>query len=231
MDIKTIENEIYDFASSQFQDYYAEIEETYDFIENNHLHIPKENYLKLSKYLLETFKFFRTLDIRSMSETSKKLYLDITNFQKNIEILENSNKQHLFHNHFLSFSTILSLLGKEVVSRKEQRVFIEEALYETLLNDYNNLKKIYYGIFLELMHNEIDELIKNYKELLNSKLFYFDKLIWKEARASHLITRHYALQNASLKLDSKSYLTYSLSLLHPSTKEFTYLQSCLRIYK
>jgi hypothetical protein len=231
MDIKTIENEIYDFVSLHLHNYHNEIEEAYDFIENNRLIIPKDNYLKLSKYLIDTFRTFRSLDVRSMSETSKKLYHDIVDFQKYITVLEHMNGEKLFYLHFLTFSKVLGDFHQEIIEKKAIRLTIEEALLDSLNTNYDALKELYNEYFQEIFYNERTALIQSYKELLNCRLFYFEKLIYKEAKASNLITRYYNLQNSSLKLNSQSFLLYSLSLLHPSTEEHAYIQSCLRIYK
>jgi len=93
------------------------------------------------------------------------------------------------------------------------------------------LKSVYYTAFEEIFNDDKKYFISSLMKALNSKTYYFDKLLWREASKSNVITKHFQLLKIKNRLNTKDYLLYTTGLMRPYTKEYQYLQSCLRIYK
>jgi len=235
MDTNVIEDEIYSFNALFFQEIEGIVNENLDFIEINKLNVPKENYTIVTDFLLKTLKKFRVLDSKSMSDTLKKLAYDIELLQSKNILLEEyiKNIKDIFKNKFLITSPLLSSLAKNLVrlKRLEDKTDEDEQEIDYISSDFAQLKKIYYELFYEIFLEDIDTFREGLLTSLNSKAFYFDKILWIEAAKSIVITKHFQVLKLSNKLNTKDYLLYTTELMRPYTKEYKYLQSCLRIYK
>jgi len=96
--------------------------------------------------------------------------------------------------------------------------------------DFKELKAIYYDYFNEIFNNKKTELLKTILKILNSKVYYLDKLIWLEAESSSIVKKHLTNLLASNKANSKNYLLYMLSKTRPDTQKHKNIQLYLRIY-
>ena len=145
MDLTIIEEEVYKFNKEFFYKISKAAEEFSDFIEENSLHVPKENYTLLSDFLYNTLTKFRVLDSSFMSSTLKKISIDVQETQTLYkDTIENSKDiNHIFESEFLPSSESFSLFEKEVSNDKDN-IKLSQMLIE--------LKEIYYTSFYEIFH-------------------------------------------------------------------------------
>jgi len=235
MDLTIIEEEVYKFSREFFSEISETTEECLNFIQQNHLHIPKENYTIVGEFLHNTLKNFRILDSTFMSQTLKKVNSDV-NYLKSLRdetIEESKNIKNIFESDFIASSPSFCNFAKEIIKvqniknpsdedRKEKK-----RLSALLLE----LKEVYYKTFEEIFKDDKKYFLESLMLCLNSKTYYLDKLLWKEASSSIVITKHFQVLKIKNKLNTKNYLLYTTGLMRPYTKEYQYLQSCLRIYK
>ncbi|WP_294962172.1 hypothetical protein [Sulfurimonas sp.] len=92
-------------------------------------------------------------------------------------------------------------------------------------------KEVYFSTFQEIFKDDLKYFLESLSLCLNSKTYYFDKLLWKEAESSLVIKKHLQALEINNKLNTRDYLLYTTDLMRPYTEEYEYLQSCLRIYK
>jgi len=235
MDLKTIEDEIYEFTTAYFDEVADTVEGEIEFIENNNLYIPKENYTIVTDFLNTTLINFRVYDSKFMSSTLDKVHKDAKILQ---ELYKNLKKRtedikNIFNTYFISSSPILTAFAKEIIAQKEkvEDSIEDRKLLKKLMLDFKELQNIYYEIFSEIFSEDKTYYTKGILEALNSKAFYFDKLLWKEALESDVIKRRLKSLISENTPNTKNYLLYTTGLMRPYTKEYQYLQSCIRIYK
>jgi len=213
MNIENIEDEVTLFCSEFFEEEADVAEECIDFLEANDLYVPKENYTVMPEFLDSIIKKFRVLDSAFMSATLFKVNKDLQKLKNIYDNLKEKslNPKKVFNEDFLEFS---------------------DTLYNAQESEnYKALKKIYYEVFTALFFDDRKYYIESILEVLNSKAYYCDKLLWKEARESNFIKKHFQVNKISDKLNSKNYLLHATSMMRPYTKEYDYYQSCIRIYK
>ncbi|WP_373004534.1 hypothetical protein [Sulfurimonas sp.] len=235
MDLTIIEEEVYIFNREFFFEISETTEKCLNFIEQNHLYIPKENYTIVGEFLHNTLKNFRILDSTFMSPTLKKIDSDIkylqTLYDETIE--DSKNIKNIFELEFITSSPSFSRFAREVLKAQavsnpndEQRK--ERKKLSAMLIE---LKDIYYSTFEEIFKDDKKYFLESLMLSLNSKTYYLDRLLWKEAESSIVITKHFQVLKIKNKLNTRDYLLYTTGLMRPYTKEYQYLQSCLRIYK
>ncbi|EDZ63611.1 hypothetical protein SMGD1_1179 [Sulfurimonas gotlandica GD1] len=235
MDLTIIEDEIYKFNRVFFAEVSEAAERCLNFIEQNNLHIPKENYTIVGDFLNTTLRNFRVLDSTFMSSTLKKLNADVkylkTLYDETIE--ETHNVKEIFESEFIASSPSFSHFAREVLKAQSIRNPTDEQRKERkkLSAMLLELKDIYYSTFEEIFNDDKKYFLESLMLSLNSKTYYLDRLLWKEATASIVITKHFQVLKIKNKLNTRDYLLYTTGLMRPYTKEYQYLQSCLRIYK
>ncbi len=116
MDIQTIEDEIYNFDSDFFKDILVIAEDGVDFIENNKLHMPKENYTILFDYLNPLYNHFKSLDYQAIGSTLAKLYMDVKYLNHTYKDLQYATKdvKEIFEKKVIKESQLLLSMEKEV---------------------------------------------------------------------------------------------------------------------
>jgi len=235
MDITIIEDEVSYFCADFFQDAAIEAEEGINFIEQNNLDIPKENYTILPKFLNVIIQRFRVLDSGFVGPLLEKVSKDMQSLEKILIPLkkDTANLQELFNNEFIDFSEVLSDLQNDISNqriRTKGNLELKKRLEESE-HRFEELKKIYLEVFSEMFYDDKQYYIGSLLSILNLMAFFCDKLIWEEANESNFIKKHFQVQKISKVLDSKSYLLHATSLMRPYTSEYEYYQACIRIYK
>ena len=231
MNLDILNKEIETFVSVFLKKDIDIIEESTNFSLRNNLHIPKENYLLLMNFLNITLNDFTLIDRDFMSNTLKKIHTDIVTTQtihKTLSLYKNSVKD-LFHTKFTSHSKILNSLEKELEYIRSRAA--KTTLVTKYTSDLENFKKFYLYIFSQYINKQINILLKKILVILNTKIYYLDKLLWIEANNSIAISHYFKTLKKSNKLNTKDYILYTTAPMMPSTNKYKYLQSCLRIYK
>lgn len=231
MDMALIENEINDF-NIEFLKKFVSVQDEFTLLERSYgLIIPKENYTIIADFLTKLFSHFKSIDSKFSNSTLKNLYFDLVRLSQLLHSLslQTQNAKTLFQTEFLPFSKTLVSLKKEI-NKLHNKTILSEDEEETLFflnNSFEKLKEIYYETFQELFHQDTKYLSHRLLEIYNSKTFYFDNLLWIEARKSPLLLEYLK----PIGFSTKEYLLYSSDFLKSYTKDKNYFQQCLRIYK
>jgi len=213
MDITIAEDEVYNFCLEYFEEEALIAELCLAFMDNYELFVPKENYTVMPKFLDTIIKKFRVLDSNFISPTLEKMNKDMQILDNTLNNLKNKTVsiREVFNKDFLEYSAVLSS--------------------STEFTNYKELKKVYFCIFSAIFYKDKKYYLSIIKEILNSRAFYCDRLLWREAKASNFIKKHFQVNKISEVLNSKNYLLHATSLMRPYTAEYDYYQSCIRIYK
>jgi len=235
MNIQTIEDEIIQFNNTYFYETTQIVEGCLDFIQNNNLIVPKANYAIVTNFLAKMVKNFRILDSKFLTNCMSKLLNDIKILQSSYKELPKTQSEVLqvFKSEFIPFSPLLSSMAKELLELHNLKKKSEDeiAYQKRVTANFKELKDIYYKMFIEIFNDDKNYFIKAIKEILNSKSFYLDKLIWIESEKSIVLKKHFKILKMQDRLNTKSYLLYTTEMMRQYTDEYKYLQSCLRIYK
>lgn len=235
MDYKIIEDEVYLFCEDFFEDVAILSDDNEAFIEDNGLYIPKENYTILVDFLQKTFKNFKILDPTFYSITLDKLSNDLMQTTQiyNEVIQSAQNIKEIFESEFLRDSPTLTTLAKAILefSQLEDKTEDELEYLKQIKKDYLKLKEIFFNIFEEIFSDDKKHYLNTIKSGINTKSYYFDKLLWQEANLSPAIVKHFSTRKLTKKLNTKDYILFTTTLMRPYTDEYKYLQNCLKVFK
>ena len=235
MDYEIIENEVENFNVLFFEDVAGIAQENDSFIDDNSLPIPREDYTILNKFLQKTLGNFKILDPTYCSSTLDKLGTDLKQLSEVYDKLLKKTKdaRSVFESKFLPHSTTLTNFAKAILDFAElPDKTSEETLYlKKLKTDYLKLKEVFFGIFEEVFADEKKRYLIALKSAMNTKSYYFDKLLWKEADASMTIVKHFSIRKLDGKLNTKDYILFTTAIMRPYTDEYRYLQNCLKVFK
>lgn len=235
MDYEIIENEVDGFSALFFEDIADAAEENDHFIDDNSLPVPREDYTILNKFLQKTLANFKILDPTYCSSTLNKLGTDLKQLSEIYDKLLKKTKdtKSIFESQFIPHSPTLTSFAKAILDLAElPNKTPEDALYlKKLKTDYIKLKEIFYEIFEEVFINDKKRYLLALKSGMNTKSYYFDKLLWKEADASMTIVKHFSIRKLDGKLNTKDYILFTTAIMRPYTDEYRYLQTCLKVFK
>jgi len=235
MDNKTIEDEIYDFIDEYFSDELAIIDEELGFIENNRLLTPCIDYTYMYNFLSDILTKFKIIDPNFSSITIDKLNNDIKNMEKNYNLFlqKSSNLQSVFKSTFVKRSLTLQNYTKSILDLQTTQEKSEEQFHILKQKKQNlvKIREVYFPIFKDIFLENISVIRSDFKTCLNTKLYYFDKLLWGAAADSNVIVRHMKIRKMEGKFSAKEYLKFIMSLMRPYTDEYKYLEKCLKVYR
>lgn len=235
MDYETIEDEVYEFCEIYFDEIAEVAENNVNFIEDNRLHIPKENYAILNKFLQKVLKNFKILDQNYCSSTLDKLGYDLEQLNELYDnvVKKSKNTLDIFESKFTPRSHILTNFTKALLNTSELSNKTQEDIdsIKKMKKDYPKLKEVFYSIFEEVFNEDKKQNLVNLKNSINSKTYYFDKLLWKEADKSATIVKHFSIRKLDGKLNTKDYILFTTAIMRPYTDEYRYLQNCLKVFK
>ena len=235
MTIEMIENEIAAFGDKFFDDYFELVDINLDFIEEHELYEPKKNYFITYDFLMTTIRHFTNLDVRFMHGTFQKLNRDVQILHKQYEkIVANEERvEEIFKNSFLRKSPLFKEIYDELISL-QKGVTLDEYERETkeiLKDHYSALEEIYKEYFVEDFLTLNKEFLVSIRKILNTKLYYLDRLLWIHANRSEVILHSLKTLKIENDIDSKKYIAYRLSVSLPYTENYKYLQKCIRTYR
>jgi len=235
MTTKMIEDEIAQFNDRFFDEYFELVDTNIDFIEAHKLYQPKQNYFLTYDFLMTTIKHFTNLDFRFINGTFEKLNRDVIIIHKQyLKLLENEkNISKIFKEYFLKNSPLFQEMFDGLMELQKS-VALSEYEQETkeILNEhYREMKAVYYEYFTAdiLLINK--DFIATLKSILNTKIYYLDKLLWIHAKESEIINHFLRTLKLGENPSSKKYINYRLEVTLPYSDNYKYLQKCARIYK
>jgi hypothetical protein len=235
MNVDMIKNDIGAYLDKYFGATYDIIDENLEFMEEYEFIEPKEDYFSSIAFLNATMNRFTNLDHAFSSETLRKLFRDIKNLQtlhqESFRYLEKTNES--FDPRFLNKSPLFIEMRDEIAEFDEYLPLDKEDK-ETLAlikEQYSYMRKIYYENFKNEFVKQVNGILDLLKSVLNSKAYYFDRLLWLEASKSATIGRSLKAMDKTSEINSKTYIAHRLKVDLPYTDEYKYLQKCLRIHK
>jgi len=214
MIIDRMENEISDFIDEYFEKNFDLIEYNFEFMQKYSLYEPKVNYLFTLKFLNTLMKYFSSLDYKFSSSTLKKIYKDINSLNK-LYIKQQDDLKNI-KKVFYTFS-------------KDNRVLVDMKDYSSKY--YNNMKNVYFIYFRDDFIQQHKYIIKSLEIIMNSKIYYFEKLLWRDAIESEIVYKKLQALKLEGRINSYSYLVERLRVSLPYTDDYQYLQKCMRIYE
>lgn len=233
MNISIIEDEVYAFTEHFFQDISEKLEDALALIEENNLTQPRENYTILANYLNSIFNHFSNLDYQIVEPIMIKLYRDMITLDTLYKEYDKKcfSLEEIFTKEFENYSTILTSLNKDAthysISRNLPKK--ERELNQKKLNSLEQFKQIYFEVFERIFTEEKKYFLSLILQILNSKIYYLDQLIWLKVPTSKAIITSLNLKRKNL--NSKDYIQNRLRVILPYSQEYTYLKKCLRIFK
>jgi len=235
MDIQTIEDEINLFNMNFFEDVAEVCEEGLDFISNNHLHQPKENYTLLYKFSNTLFSHFKSLDYLIIDDTLSKLQKDIFNLNYLYSNLKemSSDIKNICTSQVLKKSKLIQSIEDQLQAYKKitNISVTERKTLKSHFSNYEKLRIVYFKLFKEIFIEEREYFLSSLLNILNTKIYYFEKLLWVKAAQSETILR--SLKDISIngEIGSKYFLAHKLKVIMPYSKDYIYFRKCLRIFK
>jgi hypothetical protein len=235
MTTKMIEDEVAQFNDNFFNDYFELVDSNVDFIESHKLYQPKQNYFLTYEFVTTTIKHFKNLDFRFMSSTFEKLNRDIIIIQKQyVKLLENEEKmREIFKTYFLKKSPLFQEIYNALIELQKsvELTDYEKETKEILNEHYAEMQEIYYEYFMTDFLSLNKEFIHNLRSILNTKIYYLDRLLWIHAKESAVIDHFLKTLKLTKNISSKKYINYRLGVTLPYSDNYKYLQKCARIYK
>ncbi|MFA6190933.1 MAG: hypothetical protein WC665_01145 [Sulfurimonas sp.] len=237
MDLNSIDDEIDDFDNLFFEDIGVILEEEMEFIEANNLIQPKDNFIFLLDYLNTLTNHFKNLDYTIMGGTFKKLHADV-NFLYGIYLKKNkqsSDIDDIFQNKFFKKSLSYTLLSAEILKYENMpNTSVEEKEeYERLVKMFKDLQAVYFENFKIIFTEDRKYFLSSLRSIINIKTYYMDKFLWIEAANSKIIMS--TLKDVKIPtnghINSKNYIKHRLGIMMPYSKDYPYLQKCLKVYK
>ena len=236
MDIENIEDEIYDYCDFYFKDINEIIEDEMELIEANNLLQPKDNFITLFDYLNKVVGYFKNLDNAIMDGTLRKIYIDVNYLYKIYEKKKESSEdvRKIFENKFLKKSEAFKVLDTEISKYDENSdITSEERIdYEKLINNREELMDVYFEAFEYIFTTERKYNLHMLLSIINTKIYFLDKFLWNEVSHSKVIMRNLReVEKNDEGLSSENYIKHRLKIMMPYSKEYLYLEKCLKVYK
>ncbi|MDD3342376.1 MAG: hypothetical protein PHR87_02245 [Sulfurospirillaceae bacterium] len=186
--IELIKNSIDDY----FNDEYEVIKFNVNFLESNGFaYQTKIDYMKLNRFISTAYNTIEANDVQVIDGLLSKFYKDIiflNHFYKNF--LEKAKDiQSIFRYNFLKphqgTAALYALLSEKEEKKTGKK---EKDPSEDELNAFEEyMKEEFRHEFLK----EYEIYSENLREIINTKTYYFDKLLWAEARKSNAINEFF----------------------------------------
>lgn len=235
MDYKTIEDETYDFIDEYFDEELTLIEGELDFIDKNRLLTPCIDHTNMYNFLSDTMSKFKNIDSGFAPNTIEKLDSDIKDLLNAYKtfVKKISGTKFVFTSSFIKNSPTLRNYSKSILDLQTAQEKTEEefVLLKHRKQNILKIKEIYYPIFNDIFLENVKIIRSDFKTCINTKMFYFDRLLWQAAKESKPITRHMKVRKMEGEFSSKEYLKFIMSLMRPYTDEYKYLEKCLKVYR
>jgi len=230
---------IEDFTQTYFNDEYEVLKFNINFLESNGFAYQKKvDYMKLNRFIAAAYNTIGANDVQAIDGLLSKFYKDIVflnNFYKSF--LEKSKDiAMVFKYHFLKSVGDLDGLHTRLSEKEAKRT----GKMEHLQNDEerNEFGAYIKEQFLREFKKERDTYAENLRSIINTKTYYFDKLLWNEAKKSASIRDFFKksrridgdlTEELSTKIFVKQYLQ-TVDFSHAKDiKWHTYLQNVLTL--
>ncbi len=232
MNINNIKEDISEFNSIFFKDVTYVIESGLAFIEAHKLIKPKEKYITIMNFLNTTINYFTQIDKEIIDDTFRKLHNDV-NFFYSLHRKERSRTENvklIFQKDFLPRSAAFKKIAHDIQKFENIKgtTSQEEKFLARLRKDYKELEAIYFENFKVIFVEHKKKLLKSLLVILNSIIYYLDRLLWVQVAGSKEIADTIKMKNCT---SSRDYIINKLRVTMKYEQNYQYLQECLRVYK
>lgn len=234
MNADQIKNEVKFFNDNFFREDFQLIDEGFKLINGYVLKEPRKNYLFTFEFLSSTFNNFVSLDYQFASSTLVKLNKDVKQVHERYEEKKKNleNAHEAFETFLNSNSLFIEIKNRlDELSGRGSLSDYDNETKEILTRHHCELKAIYFDYFKNDFFKRHRYVLKSLKTVLNSKTYYYEKLLWRDASSSENINRKFKLLHIEKSINSYGYLLERLKIALPYTQESQYLEKCLRIYR
>jgi len=200
-----IEELAYDFFNKYFSDIYSIIDFNMTFLEDNDLSYKTDiDYMKLTRFVTTTYNTMLKIDPSFNYSLLSKFNKDLVTLNKvykqfvtkHEDIAKLYSKQFLMHHKGIeNLSNKLKNSGKNL----ELPYDIDE------LNEFIKIK------FIQIAKKEIDSCKEDFKKIINTKYYYFDHLLYYEAKKSVSIKAYYKKSLGKNVISTKLYIKQYLN--------------------
>lgn len=227
------------FNDEYFNDEYEVLKFNINFLESNGFaYQTKIDYMKLNRFIAAAYNTIESNDIQVIDSLLSKFYKDIiflNSFYKNfLEKAKDINSvfKHSFLKTCGGIEGLYLLLNKKETSKggkketplsEEEKSAFEDYVKETFANEFKK---------------EWDDYGHHMRSIINTKTYYFDKLLWNEAKKSTAIVDFFKrskradgelMEELSTKIFIKQYMQ-TIDLSHAKdVKWHQYLQNIITI--
>ena len=235
MDNNNIKDDINEFNDTYFSESFNLIDNNLDFIDENNFFQPKRNYLFTFQFLTQVYQNFKNADYDFATSTLNKLFRDINNIYKIYSLEEKNLKiiEQIFEDKFLKKNKLFIEMNTKLKNLRSSIIINEKELQtiKILSEQIKELKIVYYEYFEDDFSEQNRSIQVDLKQILNSKIFYFDRLLWLDSKESFLLHKKFERLKISKNINSKTYLLEMLKVALPYTDNYKYLEKCLKVYR
>lgn len=235
MDTDTIKDDVCRFDDALFGETFDIIDDNFEFMDNLAFYESKRNHFLAFKFLNSMMQNFTNIDNKFSSETLRKLHRDINNLHKLYKYYKDSlkNVDEMFEKKFLPNIEVFKEIKEEMQYLKDKNhMDADDRDYMRILKRHEKeLKKIYFSYFEDDYKEQLKDITGSLQNILNTKIYYFDSMLWSDAMKSDIIWRSMKRLKLDKSINSQKYIEYKIGVVLPYTDDYEYLQRCLRIYR
>ena len=230
---------VQNFNDEYFNDEYEVLKFNINFLESNGFaYQTKIDYMKLNRFIAAAYNTIESNDIQVIDSLLSKFYKDIiflNSFYKNCHEKSKdigSVYKHSFLRAFGGLEGLYSTLNKEKEEKAGKKETKPNAEEWSAFEDY--VKETFVSEFKK----EWEEYDQHIRSIINTKTYYFDKLLWNEAKKSTAIVDFFKKskraenqlsEELSTKIFIKQYMQ-TIDLSHAKdVKWHQYLQNIIMI--
>lgn len=195
-----IEELINDFFYKYFSDLYKIIDFNMNFIEENNLAYKTEiDYMKLDRFVTTTYNTMVKIDSSFHYSLISKFNKDIVTLNKLYKQFVNKHQDipKMYTKNFLIY-----FKGIENISSKLDNCAKNKELFSSM-DEFNEFVK---DNFIKLTTKEVDTCKADLKKIINTKYYYFDHLLYYEAKKSVSIKAYYKDSLGKNVISTKLYI-------------------------
>ena len=235
MKIEAIKQEIQMFIQEYFKEEQTLINSYQEFIKKYNIIEPRENYTLAFEYLNSLINQVKDSDYDTINITTFKMHREVNQIHIFLMTLEQKSLllEELFLKKVMPKSKLFQLIEDEITKYKEMPNLTnnEHKTLKLYQKDLREIYQIYFDLFLQSFHKNYQYYMLHVSQVLNTKIFYLDKLLWSQISSAKNFRQRLRIPTQQKYLGSRFYILHKLKIILPYSKEYKYLQICLRIFK
>ncbi|WP_458700982.1 hypothetical protein ACKGJI_02510 [Sulfurospirillum sp. 1307] len=229
---------IHDFLDDFFSDEQEVLRFNINFLENNGFEYQiKIDYMQLNRFISSAYNTILANDSQVIDNLINKFYKDIINLNKFYKSFLEKTKDpfSIYKFNFLKTNQGLVGIAKKLLENDKNK---DKKLANISLDNLNELGDFLKAQFESEFLKEFDEYDESLRIIINTKTYYFDSLLWKEARKSQSIQEFFKKskrsdtkleEELSTKLFINEYLKKVDMAQTKNQKWHEYLQEILKV--